>query len=278
MNNPIPPDHRDDKPLVNETGGRPNDPVGTATGETIDTSEVIKFTAMAEAWWDPSGKLRPLHLINPVRLDYIIGEICEHFGRSRRASHPLKDLTILDVGCGGGLVCEPLARLGAEVTGVDAAAANIPVARIHAEKSNLDIVYINATVEDLVNQGHKFDIVLGLEIIEHVNQQELFIGALGNVMRPAGLLILSTFNKTLKSFALGILAAEYILSWLPRGTHDWRRFVAPSLMEKWVEESTGLFMTKNSGISYNPLTDSWKLTRDLSCNYLMTFKAQDHAS
>lgn len=250
---------------------------GSANGPSIDMDEVEKFTAMADAWWDPMGKFRPLHQINPVRLDYVIQDLCDHFGRNRHDALPLKGLSVLDVGCGGGLVCEPLARLGADVTGVDAAAANIPVARIHAEQSGLAIEYINTAVEALGAQGRRFDAVLALEVIEHVNDPEAFVGALRQVMADDGFLVMSTFNKTAKSFALGIVAAEYILRWLPKGTHEWRRFVPPRQMEQWAEEQAGLFMTKNRGLSYNPLKDRWSLTHDLSCNYLATFKGQDGA-
>ena len=250
---------------------------GTASGDSIDMGEVEKFTAMADAWWDPTGKFRPLHQINPVRLEYVVSDICAHFGRDRNDPTPLKGLSVLDVGCGGGLVCEPLARLGATVTGVDAAAANIPVAEIHARQSGLQIEYINATVEDLGAQGRTFDVVLALEVIEHVNEPDAFVGALRQVMADDGFMIMSTFNKTAKSFALGIVAAEYVLRWLPKGTHEWNRFVPPRLMEQWAEERGGLFMTRNRGMSYNPLKDRWSLTRDLSCNYLATFKGQESA-
>lgn len=250
---------------------------GQASGATLDLSEVEKFTAMAKAWWDPRGKFRPLHQINPIRLEYIVDEACVHFKRDPNAGEPLKGLRILDVGCGGGLVCEPLCRLGAQVTGIDAAAANIPIAQIHSQDSNLDIEYLNATVETLAAQGRSFDLVLALEVIEHVKAPPAFITALRQVMRDDGLMILSTLNKTAKSFALGIVAAEYILGWLPRGTHDWGRFVTPRQMEQWGEECGGLFMTKNRGLSYNPIRSTWSLTHDLSVNYLATFKGQESA-
>ena len=176
------------------------------------------------------------------------------------------------------MACEPLARLGAQVTGVDAAAANIPVAQIHAQRSGLDIEYLNTTVEELAETGRTFDVVLALEIIEHVNAPPAFIAALHQVMAPDGFMVMSTFNKTAKSFALGIVAAEYVLGWLPRGTHDWSRFVPPRQMEAWVEAQAGLFMTRNRGMSYNPFKDTWSLTGDLSVKYLATFKGQDRAA
>ena len=256
-----------------DTKAPPNSSFDTE-GQSIDSLEIEKFTAMADAWWDPEGKFRSLHQINPVRLDYIVDDLCAHFGRDRQAPQSLQGLTILDVGCGGGLICEPLARLGAQVTGVDAAAANIPVARIHAKQSGLDIEYRNATAENLEGSGRTYDAVLALEVIEHVRQPDAFIKALRQVMADNGLMILSTFNKTLKSFVLGIVAAEYVLRWLPRGTHDWARFIPPRRMEKWAEEQAELFMTRNRGMSFHPFKDKWSLTNDLSCNYLATFKRQ----
>ena len=200
-----------------------------------------------------------------------LGIYASIFGRDRDSDLPLKGLKILDVGCGGGLACEPLARQGAEVTGIDAAAANIPVAQIHAEQSGLPIDYRNQTVEEVGEAGERFDAVRLSEIIEHVNEPETFVQALRAVMADDGLLFLSTFNKTLKSFTLGIVAAEYVLGWLPRGTHEWQRFVAPRTMERWVEQQAGLFMTRAQGMSYNVLKDTWGLTNDLSVNYIATF-------
>ena len=263
--------------MAASTEPRDRSAAGAAVGESIDLDEVAKFTAMADTWWDPNGKFRPLHQINPLRLEYLSLDLCAHFGRDHRDLEPLRGLRLLDVGCGGGLVCEPLARLGAQVTGIDAAAANIPIAKIHAEQSGLDINYLNATVEDLAAQDLVFDAVLALEVIEHVNEPAAFVKDLRRVMADDGLMVLSTLNKTLKSFALGIVAAEYVLRWLPKGTHEWRRFVAPRLLEQWAEEQAGLFMTKTRGLSYNPLKDRWALTQDLSCNYLATFKGQDSA-
>ena len=251
---------------------------GRASGITIDQAEIKKFAALADTWWDPTGKFRPLHRINPVRLDYVIGETSAHFGRDRAVPDPLNGLRILDVGCGGGLACEPLRRLGAEVTGIDATAANIPVAQIHADQFGLNIEYINATVEELGDQGRTFDVVLALETIEHVKEPPAFVRALRKVLADDGVMVISTFNKTVKSFVLGIVAAEYVLRWLPRGTHDWNRFVTPRQMEAWVEEQASLFMTKARGLSYNPIKDIWSLTRDLSCNYLATFKGLENAS
>ena len=203
---------------------------------------------------------------------FITEQIARHFDRDLDAAEPLAGLKILDVGCGGGLVCEPLARLGATVTGVDATPANIPVAQIHAEQMGLDIDYRVATVADLVSAGERFDVVLALEIIEHVNDPPAFVTDVVGARAEGGQVFVSTFNKTLRSFALGIVAAEYVLQWLPRGTHDWRRFVPPAEMFKMVEDA-GLRPDRIKGFMFNPLLDKWLLTDDTGVSYIACFKA-----
>lgn len=244
----------------------------TNTGHTIDPAEVEKFTKMAASWWDPQGDFRPLHKLNPTRIRFLTQQVAKHFDRDLNSALPFAGLRILDVGCGGGLVCEPLARLGAEVTGVDATPANIPVAQIHAEQMGLDIDYRVATVADLVEAGDRFDAVLALEIIEHVNDPATFVADVVGARADGGVVFMSTFNKTLRSFALGIVAAEYVLQWLPKGTHDWRRFVPPSEMFKMVEDN-GLRPERIKGFMFNPLLDKWMLTDDTGVSYIACFKS-----
>ncbi|MGB0481868.1 MAG: bifunctional 2-polyprenyl-6-hydroxyphenol methylase/3-demethylubiquinol 3-O-methyltransferase UbiG [Alphaproteobacteria bacterium] len=244
----------------------------TSTGHTVDPGEVEKFTAMAASWWDPDGDFRPLHKINPTRLRFITEEIAAHFDRDLDAPNPLAGLRILDVGCGGGLVCEPLARLGAQVTGVDATPANIPVAEIHAEQMGLEIDYRVATVAELVEAGERFDVVLALEIIEHVNDPPAFVADVIGARAEGGQVLFSTFNRTLRSFALGIVAAEYVLRWLPTGTHDWRRFVPPAEMFEMVE-AEGLHPQRIKGFMFNPLLDKWLLTDDTGVSYIASFRS-----
>ena len=237
---------------------------------SIDNAEVAKFQAMAAEWWDPAGKFKPLHMLNPVRLDYIATQVAAELGRDRKGLRPFEGLRLLDIGCGGGLVAEPMARLGAGVTGADAAEGNIAVARIHAAQSGLDIDYRATTAEALLADGERFDVVLALEIVEHVADPADFIATCARLLRPGGLLIASTLNRTPQSFAAAILGAEWVMRWLPRGTHDWRRFIRPDELAAMFE-GAGLGVVDSAGMVFSPLAWGWSLSaRDLSVNYLMT--------
>ncbi|MBV8744671.1 MAG: bifunctional 2-polyprenyl-6-hydroxyphenol methylase/3-demethylubiquinol 3-O-methyltransferase UbiG [Xanthobacteraceae bacterium] len=236
---------------------------------TVDTDEVEKFSALAEEWWDPRGKMAPLHKFNPVRLAYIRDALCKHFDRNPKQVPSLGGLRLLDIGCGAGLLCEPLTRLGGAVVGVDPAAKNIAAARLHAQESGLAIDYRVGTAEALADAGERFDVVLAMEVVEHVADVNLFVRSCAEMVRSGGLMILATLNRTLKSFALAIVGAEYILRWLPRGTHQWDRFVTPNELEIAVELG-GLRVIDTRGVIYNPLTDSWQLGRDTDVNYMMT--------
>lgn len=242
-----------------------------ATGpSSIDAAEVAKFQAMAAEWWDPAGKFKPLHMLNPVRLDYIAGQIAAEFGRDRRSLRPFEGLRLLDIGCGGGLVAEPMARLGAAVTGADAATENIEVARVHAAQSDLPIDYRATTAEAILVEGARFDVVLALEIVEHVADPQAFVATCARLLRPGGLLIASTLNRTPQSFAAAIVGAEWIMRWLPRGTHEWSRFIRPDELAGMFE-AAGVGVVDRSGMVFNPLGWSWSLSkRDLSVNYLVT--------
>ncbi|MSP50511.1 MAG: bifunctional 2-polyprenyl-6-hydroxyphenol methylase/3-demethylubiquinol 3-O-methyltransferase UbiG [Alphaproteobacteria bacterium] len=239
----------------------------TSHGSTVDPAEIEKFRRMAEEWWDPKGKFRPLHRFNPIRLQFLKDRICRHFGRDPRADRALGGLRLLDVGAGGGLVAEPMTRLGADVVGIDATARNVEVARLHAAEGGLAIDYRHAAAEDLAERGEIFDAVLALEIVEHVASLEAFVAATATLTRPGGLLVVATLNRTLKAFALAIVGAEYVLGWLPRGTHDWRKFVRPSELEAAMR-SSGLALTETVGVAYNPVLDRWSLGSDLDVNYL----------
>lgn len=237
---------------------------------SIDPAEVAKFEAMARDWWDPQGKFKPLHMLNPTRLDYVTAQIAAQFGRDRDAAKPFEGLTILDIGCGGGLMAEPLARLGAQVTGADAASGNIAIASLHAAEQGLDIDYRATTSEDLAAQGHSYDIVMALEIVEHVAEPSEFIATCRDLVRPGGMLIQSTLNRTARSFAAAIVGAEWVMRWLPKGTHDWHRFITPDELAA-MTEATGLDVVDRCGMVFNPLGWSWSLShRDLSVNYAIT--------
>ncbi|NKB56083.1 MAG: bifunctional 2-polyprenyl-6-hydroxyphenol methylase/3-demethylubiquinol 3-O-methyltransferase UbiG [Alphaproteobacteria bacterium] len=242
----------------------------SAQASTVDAAEVAKFAALAETWWDSEGPFRPLHQLNPVRLRYIRDTVAAHFDRDPLAAKPLEGLRLLDIGCGGGLLAEPLTRLGAVVTGIDATERNIGVAALHAEESGLAIDYRHTTAEALHAESEQFDVVLNMEVVEHVADVDAFLAASSGVVREGGIMILATLNRTLKSYAFAIVGAEYVLRWLPRGTHDWRRFVRPSELAAGLR-TAGMNVEEFTGMVFNPLTGRWSLNpRDLDVNYIAT--------
>ncbi|MFA5120797.1 bifunctional 2-polyprenyl-6-hydroxyphenol methylase/3-demethylubiquinol 3-O-methyltransferase UbiG [Zavarzinia sp.] len=235
---------------------------------TIDPGEVAQFSAIAEEWWDPAGKFKPLHKFNPTRLAYLRETIGRHFGRPAADLKPFAGLRLLDIGCGGGLLSEPMARLGAEVVGADASEKNVKVAALHAEQSGLPIDYRCTTAEDLARAGERFDIVLNMEVVEHVADLNLFMAACASMVKPGGVMVTATLNRTPKAFALAIVGAEYVLRWLPRGTHHFNKFVKPSELAAALRP-TGLETRGSTGVSYNPLADEWRLSRDMDVNYMV---------
>jgi 2-polyprenyl-6-hydroxyphenyl methylase/3-demethylubiquinone-9 3-methyltransferase len=246
-----------------ERGMQPN-------STTIDTEEVAKFEAMAAEWWDPNGKFKPLHMLNPCRLDYITSQIAAEFDRDLKTSKPFTGLRLLDIGCGGGLLAEPMARLGATVVGADAAAGNIPVAQVHAAQSGLDIDYRNTTAEDLAAADEQFDVVLNMEVVEHVADPATYLTACQRLLKPGGLHICSTLNRTAKSFAAAIVGAEFIMRWLPKGTHDWNKFITPEELYDLLRDA-GLDPVDRKGFVFSPISWSWSLSdRDLAVNYVTT--------
>ena len=236
---------------------------------TIDEAEVARFSALAAEWWDPKGKMGILHKFNPVRLTYIRDQACRHFGRDPRDLKSLAGLRILDIGCGGGLLCEPMAKLGADVTGVDPSRTNIETAKLHASAQDLAIDYRCASAEDLAAAGERFDIVLNMEVVEHVADVPLFLKSCASMVKPDGMMIIATLNRTLKAFALAIVGAEYVLRWLPRGTHSWDKFVTPQELRDGLAGS-GLVTGSLTGVIYNPLADDWRLGSDSDVNYMLT--------
>ena len=236
---------------------------------TVDPAEVERFSKIADEWWDAGGKFAPLHRLNPARIGFVRDRVAAHFQRDPLRPAPLADLRLLDIGCGGGLVCEPMCRLGADVVGIDASDKNIAVASLHAECMHLAIDYRPDTAEALHAAGESFDAVLALEIVEHVADPSLFLQCCADLVRPGGLLILSTLNRTAKAFALGIVGAEYVLGWLPRGTHDWRKFLKPSEAARPLR-AAGLSVEELAGLVYSPITGRWRVhPHDLDVNYLM---------
>ncbi len=235
---------------------------------TVDPSEIAKFEAMAAEWWDPHGKFKPLHMLNPCRLDYITQQIAGEFDRDLKAAKPFDGLRLLDIGCGGGLLSEPMARLGATVVGADAAEGNLPVARIHAEQSGLDIDYRHTTAETMAAAGEQFDVVLNMEVVEHVADPLGFLTASQHLLKPGGLLICSTINRNPKSYAMAIFGAEVVMRWLPRGTHEWNKFITPDELFDLLRQA-GLDPVDRKGFVFNPILWSWSISdRDLSVNYV----------
>jgi len=238
------------------------------SASTADAQEIANFTRMAEQWWDPRGKFRPLHQINPLRTQFVVENAAKHFGLDRGAEKPLSGLDIIDVGCGGGILSEQMAALGGNVTGIDAGGKNIEIAKVHAKKSGLDINYQNVLPEDMALEGKRFDIVLNMEIIEHVSDTEAFMAASAKLLKDNGVMVLSTLNRTIKSFLLAKIGAEYILRWLPVGTHNWDKFLKPSELAHLIRPH-GLEFTEIEGVIYNPLNDSWAISKtDLDVNYM----------
>jgi 2-polyprenyl-6-hydroxyphenyl methylase/3-demethylubiquinone-9 3-methyltransferase len=235
---------------------------------TVDPSEIAKFEAMAAEWWDPHGKFKPLHMLNPCRLDYITQQIAGEFDRDLKAPKPFEGLRLLDIGCGGGLLSEPMARLGAEVVGADAAEGNLPVARIHAEQSGLQIDYRHTTAEAMAANGEQFDVVLNMEVVEHVADPQSYLTATQQLLKPGGLQVCSTINRNPKSYAMAIFGAEVVMRWLPRGTHEWNKFITPDELFDLLRQA-GLEPVDRKGFVFNPIFWSWSISdRDLSVNYV----------
>ena len=244
-----------------------DEPVGHAA--TVDATEVARFARLADDWWNPAGKMAVLHRFNPIRLAYIRDAACRQFGRDAGGRNCLAGLRVLDIGCGGGILCEPLARLGAAVLGADPSGAVIAAARVHAAAMGLSIDYRATTAEALADAGERFDLVLAMEVVEHVADVGLFVRRCAEMVKPGGLMVAATLNRTLKSFALAIVGAEYVLRWLPRGTHRWDGFVTPGELETALARA-GLRVIGADGVTYHPLADRWQLSTDMDVNYLLT--------
>ena len=241
-----------------------------ALQSTIDASEVEKFQAMAAEWWDPNGKFKPLHMLNPCRLDYITNQIAAEFERDLTQAQPFAGLRILDIGCGGGLLSEPMARLGADVVGADAAERNIPVAQVHAEEQGLTIDYRHTSAEALVDEGEQFDVIMNMEVVEHVADPLTFLTACQQLLKPRGLMTCSTLNRNPKSYMFAIIGAEHVMRWLPKGTHEWSKFITPEELFDLLRKA-GMEPVDKTGFVFNPIGWNWKLSeKDLSVNYVTT--------
>ena len=234
---------------------------------TINKDEIEKFSKLANEWWDVNGKFKPLHMFNPIRIEYILEIILTHFKIDKDKKSPLKNLKILDIGCGGGLISEPMTRLGAAVTGIDASDRNINTAKVHAKKNNLNINYLNSVPENL-NSQNTFDVILNLEIIEHVEDLDLYLESCFKLLKPKGIMFTATLNRTMTSYIKAIVGAEYVLRWLPIGTHDWNKFVKPEELEKKITD-LDFSIINQTGLSFNLFFQEWKRTKDLSVNYIL---------
>lgn len=241
--------------------------LSSSSASSVDPAEVAKFSKLSDEWWDPRGKMAPLHKINPLRLTYIRDAACRKFERNAKSLSCLSGLRLLDIGCGAGLLCEPFTRLGAQVIGIDPSATNISAAKLHADKGHLSIDYRCTTVEEM-DARERFDIVLAMEVVEHVNDVGAFIKRCAAMLKPGGLMVVSTLNRNWKSFALAIVGAEYVLRWLPRGTHDWSKFVTPAELERYLGD-VNLSVTEQAGVVYNPLADKWTVSTDVDVNYMV---------
>lgn len=240
----------------------------TAAAPSLDPSEVAKFSAMAAEWWNPKGKFGVLHVFNPVRLQFIKEQVCARLGRDPLEREPFEGLRFLDIGCGGGLLTEPMARLGAQITGVDPSERNIKTASVHAQEMGLDIDYRVGTAEDLAAAGETFDVILNMEVIEHVADPAAFVATCAAMLKPGGLMFVATLNRTLKSFGLAIVGAEYVLGWLPKGTHQWEKFITPVELKGWLA-GNGVDTKQELGVTYSPFTRTWKVSRDMDVNYML---------
>jgi len=236
---------------------------------TVDKIEIEKFSKMAKDWWNPNGKFKPLHLFNPARIKFIKEKLISHFKLDPNSSIPLKELKILDIGCGGGLLCEPLNRLGATITGIDPSTDNIEIAKLHSKEMNLNIKYMPCSPENL-NFKNEFDVILNMEIVEHVSNVNLFIKNCARLIKKNGIMFVSTINKNLKSYIFGIVGAEYILRWLPIGTHDWDKFLTPQDLEN-IANNNKFLADEIVGMKFNLFSNKWTISKDTSVNYISTF-------
>ncbi len=235
---------------------------------SLDPAEVEKFSKLAAEWWNPKGKMGVLHKFNPVRLTWIKEQICARLALDPMVRHPFKGLRFLDIGCGGGLLCEPMARLGATVVGVDPSEKNIRTAQVHATEMELAIDYRVGKAEDLAEAGELFDVILNMEVIEHVGMPQFFVKSCCAMLKPEGLMFVATLNRTLKSFGLAIIGAEYVLGWLPKGTHDWEKFIKPEELREWLM-SYGVTVKAESGVTYHPIAGEWRKAKDMDVNYMV---------